>query len=83
RMAPLIIPVTMNAILSSEDIADAMDLRGFGQGKRTWLYELRYHRWDYIVLGFSALLAIGGLVASYGFHMGDFVVPQFFYNLFA
>jgi energy-coupling factor transporter transmembrane protein EcfT len=58
-------------------------MRGFAQGKRTWLYELRYHRWDYIVLGFSALLAIGGLVASYVFHMGDFIVPQFFYKLFA
>ena len=83
KMAPLIIPVTMNEILSSEDIADAMDLRGFGQGKRTWLYKLQYHRWDYAVLAFSVLLIIIGLVAPYGFHLGGFIVPQFFYQLFS
>ena len=46
QVAPLLIPVTMNAIVSSEDIANAMDLRGFGQRKRTWLYELKFYWWD-------------------------------------
>ena len=30
KMAPLVVPVTMNAILSGEDITNAMDLRCFG-----------------------------------------------------
>jgi energy-coupling factor transporter transmembrane protein EcfT len=46
----------MNAIVSSEDIANAMDLRGFGQQKRTWLYELKFHWWDYAVIGFAVVM---------------------------
>ncbi len=30
KTAPLVVPVTMNAILSGEDITNAMDLRCFG-----------------------------------------------------
>ncbi len=33
RTAPLIVPVTMNSILTGEDVANAMDLRCFGQGQ--------------------------------------------------
>ncbi len=47
RTAPLIVPVTMNSILTGEDVANAMDLRCFGQGPRTWLTKLRYHWRDY------------------------------------
>jgi energy-coupling factor transport system permease protein len=34
------VPVTINAIVSGEDIIDAMDLRCFGIAKRTWLQKL-------------------------------------------
>jgi len=44
KLAPLILPVTIHAIIGSEDIIDAMDLRGFGIGPRTWLEELHYRR---------------------------------------
>ncbi|MCJ7825826.1 MAG: energy-coupling factor transporter transmembrane protein EcfT [Anaerolineales bacterium] len=44
KMAPLIVPVTIHAIIGSEDINDAMDLRAFGIGPRTWLIQLHY-RW--------------------------------------
>ena len=37
-------PDVINAIVGAEDTIDAMDLRGFGTGKRTWLRELRYDR---------------------------------------
>ena len=40
KMAPLVVPVTMNAILSGEDITNAMDLRCFGLHKRTWIEQL-------------------------------------------
>jgi energy-coupling factor transport system permease protein len=83
RIAPLIIPVTMNAIVSSEDIANAMDLRGFGQQKRTWLYELKFHWWDYAVIGFAVVMLLVVLYLAYGRGMRQFQVPQWWYGLFA
>lgn len=50
RTIPLMVPLTMNAIVGAEDTIDAMDLRGFGTGKRTWLRELRYDRSDRALL---------------------------------
>jgi len=82
RIAPLIIPVTMNAIVSSEDIANAMDLRGFGQRKRTWLYELKYQWWDYAVIGFAVVLLGIVLYLAYGHGMRLFAVPKWWYGLF-
>jgi energy-coupling factor transport system permease protein len=59
RTIPLLTPVTMNAIVAAEDTIDAMDLRGFGTGKRTWLRELALDRVDRTVLiGFAGLLAL-------------------------
>ncbi len=83
RVAPLIIPVTMNAIVSSEDIANAMDLRGFGQQKRTWLYELKFHWWDWAIIAFSALLLAAVLLLAFRFGMRLFSVPRWWYGLFA
>lgn len=82
QVAPLLIPVTMNAIVSSEDIANAMDLRGFGQRKRTWLYELKTHWWDWVIVAFSALLLIVTLLLAYRFDMRLFSVPEWWYLLF-
>lgn len=57
RLGPLLVPVTINAIVGAEDTIDAMDLRGFGTGRRTWLRQLRYGSVDWAVLGgFVALL---------------------------
>lgn len=36
RVAPLMVPMTINAIVGGEDIINAMDLRAFGAGPRTW-----------------------------------------------
>ena len=83
RIAPLIIPVTMNAIVSSEDIANAMDLRGFGQQKRTWLYELKYQWWDYAVIAFAVVLLGVIVYLAYGHGMRLFEVPQWWYGLFS
>jgi energy-coupling factor transport system permease protein len=51
KLGPLLVPVTMNAIVGAEDTIDAMDLRGFGTGRRTWLRQLAYGRIDWLVLG--------------------------------
>jgi energy-coupling factor transport system permease protein len=60
KLAPLIVPVTIHAIASSEDIIDAMDLRAFGVQPRTWLQQLRYRRRDHLL----RILAVALLVAS-------------------
>lgn len=74
KMAPLVVPVTMNAILSGEDYANAMDLRCFGIRKRTWIEQLTYHWPDYLWIGFGLLLLIGSIVLSL-LGYGDFWVP--------
>ena len=82
RIAPLLVPVTMNAIIASEDVANAMDLRCFGQAKRTWIFELNYRPWDYALNAFSALMLIGTLIGVYVFNLGGFWVPDWFFQLF-
>jgi energy-coupling factor transport system permease protein len=64
KLAPLIVPVTIHAIAGSEDIIDAMDLRAFGIGPRTWLQQLRYRRRDHALLAFAATLLIASVFAS-------------------
>jgi energy-coupling factor transport system permease protein len=67
KLAPLIVPVTIHAIASSEDIIDAMDLRAFGVGRRTWLEQLHYRRRDYVLLVFAAILfAVALFVSLFG-----------------
>lgn len=82
RIAPLLVPVTMNAIIGSEDIANAMDLRCFGQAKRTWIYPLKYHWWDYCLIGFSGWMLLGSFVVVHVFHLGGFWTPEWFMSLF-
>lgn len=74
KMAPLIVPVTIHAIIGSEDIIDAMDLRAFGVGPRTWLEQLHYRRRDYVLIAFGVLI----LVISLGLSIlgyGKFWIP--------
>lgn len=74
KLAPLIVPVTIHAIIGSEDIIDAMDLRAFGVGPRTWLVELRYKRRDRALIVFGLLgLLVSILLLFFG--MGSFWVP--------
>ena len=55
RMAPIFVPVTVGSIAGAEDTIDAMDLRGFGVGRRTWYRQLRFGRLDWLlVIGFAA-----------------------------
>jgi energy-coupling factor transport system permease protein len=58
RTVPLIVPLTMNAIVNAEDTIDAMDLRGFGTGRRTWLRELILDRTDKVVLAVLVVLLV-------------------------
>jgi energy-coupling factor transport system permease protein len=82
RLSPLIIPVVMQSTVTGEEVIDAMDLRAFGTNKRTWLRELHYARWDYILLGFGVVIFITCCVLKWGFGIGGYFVPDFFTNLF-
>jgi len=76
KLAPLIVPVTIHAIVGSEDIIDAMDLRAFGVGPRTWLEQLKYRKRDRFLIAFGIVL----LAVSIGLSLlafGKFWVPQF------
>lgn len=59
RVGPLMVPVTINAIVGAEDTIDAMDLRAFGTGRRTWLRHLAFDRIDWLMLiGFAVVLLV-------------------------
>ena len=76
KLAPLFIPVTLHAILDSEDIINAMDLRAFGTGPRTWLVRLKFRRRDWALIIFGLLLFICSLgLVFLGY--GKFWVPNF------
>jgi energy-coupling factor transport system permease protein len=80
KLAPLLIPVTIKALAGSEDIIDAMDLRAFGIGPRTWLVELHYSKRDYALIIFGVMLITAGLALSLqGF--GKFWTPQFLIDM--
>jgi energy-coupling factor transport system permease protein len=75
KIAPLIVPITMNSILSGEDITNAMDLRCFGLRPRSWIQTLKYRPVDYVVIAFGVILLAAALVLHYGFNFGGFWVP--------
>jgi len=77
RMVPIVTPLTMSAIAGAEDTIDAMDLRAFGTGRRTWLRELRFDRTDYLVLAFFGLLFIAVTIADFTLGTGVIWVPPF------
>jgi energy-coupling factor transport system permease protein len=58
-LRPVVIPLTVNALMDAEDTANAMDLRGFGAKHRTWMRELAFDRTDYLVLaGFTVFAGL-------------------------
>jgi energy-coupling factor transport system permease protein len=76
KLAPLVVPVTIQAVAGSEDIIDAMDLRAFGVTKRTWIQQLQYRRRDYVLIGFGVLLMLVSIsLAMFG--LGQYYVPGF------
>ena len=74
KLAPLIVPVTISAIVGGEEIADAMDLRAFGVAQRTWLHQLTYQRRDQILVAISAgIFVLSTALSILGW--GKFWVP--------
>ena len=83
KLAPLIIPVTMQSTVTGEEVIDAMDLRAFGTAPRTWLKELHYARRDYFMIGFGVAIFVTCCVLKWGFGIGGFFVPDWFAKLLA
>jgi energy-coupling factor transport system permease protein len=81
RLAPLIIPVTMQSTVTGEEVIDAMDLRAFGTAPRTWLKNLKYAPRDYFIIGLGAAIFITCCVLKWVFGIGGFFVPEFFTRL--
>jgi energy-coupling factor transport system permease protein len=75
KLAPLVVPVTIHALVGSEDIIDAMDLRAFGTGPRTWLINLQYRIRDYLLIAGGVTVFVASLFASL-FGYGQFWVPE-------
>ena len=55
----------VNAIVGAEDTIDAMDLRGFGTGQRTWIRHLAFDRYDRIVLVVFVGLLLAATIAGF------------------
>jgi len=75
KIGPIFVPVTIHAIIASEDIIDAMDLRAFGVGPRTWLDELKRDFKDRLLIWSGlAVMLISLTVGFFGY--GQFWVPE-------
>jgi energy-coupling factor transport system permease protein len=77
RQIPVLVPTIVNAIAGAEDTIDAMDMRAFGTGKRTWLRELAFDWTDRLVVGFFVVLLVGLTIAGYVTTSGYIWVPPF------
>lgn len=75
KLGPIIVPVTIHAIIGSEDIIDAMDLRAFGIGPRTWLEQLTYRKRDRVLIAFGILILVASLATVF-MGYGGFWVPE-------
>lgn len=79
NFAPLLIPLTIGAVVGGEEITDAMDLRAFGVGPRTWLPQLKYRVMDYVLIAFGVLLMAATIVVKHAGY-GGLWVPPFLLN---
>jgi energy-coupling factor transport system permease protein len=64
-LRPVVLPVTVNALIDAEDTVNAMDLRGFGGRHRTWMRELAFDRVDYLILAGFAVMAAAMVTAKF------------------
>jgi energy-coupling factor transporter transmembrane protein EcfT len=64
KLGPIFVPVTIHAIIGSENIFDAMDLRAFGVGPRSWLDVLEREFKDRLLIWFGVAIMIVSLVVG-------------------
>jgi energy-coupling factor transport system permease protein len=78
---PVVVPSVINALVGAEDTIDAMDLRGFGTGKRTWLKHLIYDRADKLVIGYFLAQFLVLTVLGFTTAISEIWVPQILIDL--
>ncbi|HVQ22233.1 MAG TPA: energy-coupling factor transporter transmembrane component T, partial [Candidatus Saccharimonadia bacterium] len=78
---PVVVPSVINALVGAEDTIDAMDLRGFGTGKRTWLKHLVYDRADRLVIGYFLVQFLILTVLGFTTAISEIWVPQILIDL--
>ena len=81
KLGPIVVPVTIHAIISSEDIIDAMDLRAFGVGPRTWLDVLTYQTRDRVLIAVGVAILVTSIVLAF-LGLGKFWVPEALMGMF-
>ena len=80
NLAPLIVPVTIGAIMRGEELVDAMDLRAFGSGPRTWSVVLPMRWIDWALLAAAiAVLVVVTMLNCFTPTFGNLWVPPFLY----
>jgi len=75
KLGPIFVPVVIHAIIGSEDIIDAMDLRAFGVGPRTWIDVLERYTRDRILIWFGVAILVVSLALGF-LGYGKFWVPD-------
>jgi energy-coupling factor transport system permease protein len=75
RIAPIFVPVTVGAVAGAEDTIDAMDLRGFGVGKRTWSRTLRFAPADWLVIGVFVAFVVVATFLNFTGRSQHYLVP--------
>jgi energy-coupling factor transport system permease protein len=75
KLGPVFVPVTIHAIIGSEDIIDAMDLRAFGVGPRTWLDVLERDLKDRVLIWTGVAILVGSIILGF-LGYGKFWVPE-------
>jgi energy-coupling factor transport system permease protein len=78
---PVVVPTVVNAIAGAEDTIDAMDLRGFGTSRRTWLRDLAYDRTDLLVIGAFAALLVAATIGGFSGVSSHLWTPPFLIDL--
>lgn len=63
-ICPLAIPLMITSVKKAEQLAISMETRGFGNGGRTYLYQVRFRPIDTIVCVILALLLFTGFFLS-------------------
>jgi len=78
KYIPILLPLIINSIRRSLELAEAMESRAFGAAaKRTNLYELKMNRRDYAVLAVSALALAAALYIRFFMPPLGPVLPPF------
>jgi len=75
QLAPMLVPVTVGAIANAEDTIDAMDLRAFATGPRTWFRQLAMDGTDRIVVIGFVLFAVACTVIGFAGWSQHWLLP--------